>query len=108
MDYSINYICSVIGGRWVQFHADDAVGQLLLDSRRLIFPASSLFFALRGPRRDGGRFVESLYKGGVRNFVVSDDWRAGVADAGLAGMPEANVTSVADTLVALQALAAAH
>ena len=101
MDYSINYIFSVIGGRWVQFHADDAVEQLLLDSRRLIFPASSLFFALRGPRRDGGRFVGELYKRGVRNFVVGNDWRS-------IDLPEANIIAVEDTLVALQALAAAH
>jgi hypothetical protein len=59
-----------MGGRWQQFHADDAIGQLLLDSRRLIFPATSLFFALKGPTRDGGRFVEELYKRGVRNFVL--------------------------------------
>lgn len=122
MEYSINYIYSVIGGRWVQFHADDAVGQLLLDSRRLIFPASSLFFALKGPRRDGGRFVAELYKRGVRNFVVGGDWGAAVAGAGgadvrdaagldarlAAEMPEANIIAVDDTLAALQALAAAH
>jgi len=125
MEYSIKYICSVIGGRWVQFHADDAVGQLLLDSRRLIFPASSLFFALKGPRRDGSRFVSELYKRGVRNFVVGGDWAAAAAagsgaagltrpDAagpglpGRADMPEANIIAVDDTLAALQALAAAH
>lgn len=121
MEYSIKYICSVTGGRWVQFHADDAVGQLLLDSRRLIFPASSLFFALKGPRRDGSRFVAELYKRGVRNFVVGGDWGAALAAAGsglpvpaagaVAGpieMPEANIIAVDDTLAALQVLAAAH
>src|SRR6185437_13105344 len=135
MEYSVRYICSVVGGRWVQFHADDAVGQLLLDSRRLIFPASSLFFALKGPRRDGSRFVAELYKRGVRNFVVGGNWGAasapgpvvgaGLSESDAAGlglpgaalradaawaaeMPEANIIAVDDTLVALQALAAAH
>lgn len=101
MDYSIKYICSTIGGRWVQFHADNAVEQLLLDSRRLIFPASSLFFALKGPRRDGSKFVEELYRRGVRNFVVDAAYVLG-------DLPEANVIVVEDTLAALQALAAAH
>lgn len=102
MEYSIRYIGQVIGGQWLQFHADDAIGQLLLDSRRLIFPASSLFFGLKGPRRDGGRFVGELYKRGVRNFVVQRDWEV------LAGMPDANILVVDDALAALQRLAAAH
>jgi alanine racemase len=101
MDYSIKYICDVTGGRWRQFHADDAVGELLLDSRRLIFPASSLFFALKGPRRDGSRFVGELYKRGVRNFVVA-------APITLTDTPDANIIIVDDTLAALQTLAAAH
>ncbi len=125
MEYSIKYVCSVVGGRWVQFHADDAVGALLLDSRRLIFPGSSLFFALKGPRRDGERFVVELYKRGVRNFVVGASAGAvtggpgGQSAAGVGGhaagvggllaeMPEANIIAVDDTLASLQALAAAH
>ena len=119
MEYSIKYVCEVVGGRWVQFHADLAIGQLLLDSRRLIFPGSSLFFALKGPRRDGERFVAELYKRGVRNFVVQASAGAGAvgSSAGavaavpgglLAEMPDANIIAVDDTLAALQALAAAH
>jgi Alr-MurF fusion protein len=109
MEYSIKYVCATVGGRWVQFHADLAIGQLLLDSRRLIFPGSSLFFALKGPRRDGGRFVSELYKRGVRNFVVGDSAAASFASAGgLSDMPEANIIAVDDTLTALQRLAAAH
>ena len=120
MEYSIKYVCEVVGGRWVQFHADLAIGQLLLDSRRLIFPGSSLFFALKGPRRDGERFVAELYKRGVRNFVVEASAGAGALADGSAGavaggvdgllaeMPDANIIAVDDTLAALQALAAAH
>ncbi len=87
MEYSIKYICEVIGGRWQQFHADDAIGQLLLDSRRLIFPTTSLFFALKGPRRDGGRFVEELYKRGVRNFVLPSDHQGSLPDANIILVP---------------------
>ena len=54
---------------------DDAEGvvieQLLTDSRKLVFPAQTLFFALPGPRRDGHEFIESLYDQGVRGFVVN-------------------------------------
>ena len=45
-------------------------GNLLLDSRKLLFPATSLFFALGGPRRSGISFIKELYEKGVHNFVV--------------------------------------
>ncbi len=46
------------------------VEQLLTDSRKLVFAAQTLFFALPGPRRDGHDFIETLYDQGVRCFVV--------------------------------------
>ncbi|HEV9036837.1 MAG TPA: bifunctional UDP-N-acetylmuramoyl-tripeptide:D-alanyl-D-alanine ligase/alanine racemase [Puia sp.] len=101
MEYSITYVNEVIGGRWIRFYADDAVSQLLLDSRRLIFPVSTLFFALKGARRDGGRYVEELYRRGVRNFVVGEGWEG-------SELPGANIIGVGDALVALQTLVAAH
>ncbi len=104
MEYSMRYIGQITGGKWLQLATDDSIGQLLLDSRRLIFPATSLFFALKGPRRDGGRFVTELYKRGVRNFVVGLDTGADV----LAGLNDANILVVPDTLAALQQLVAAH
>ncbi|HXB08505.1 MAG TPA: Mur ligase family protein, partial [Puia sp.] len=132
MSYSIRTIGEVVGGRLLQLHADDPIEHLLLDSRRLIFPATSLFFALRGPRRDGDRFMEELYRRGVRNFVVSAAGApepsgaaagqvsaagaiAAASEPGFAGaapllasMPEANIVLVEDSLVALQQLAAWH
>jgi|HubBroStandDraft_1064217.scaffolds.fasta_scaffold20328_2 alanine racemase len=101
MSYSIRNIASVVGGDFLHFRGDDPIEHLLLDSRRLIFPATSLFFALRGPQRDGGAYIEELYRRGVRNFVVMD----GVGEEGVS---DANVLSVDDTLSALQKLAAWH
>jgi len=99
MGYSIQYITGAIGGTLRQGHGDTTIEHLLLDSRRLIFPATSLFFAVKGPRRDGSRFIKELYKRGVRNFVVAQH---------LPDLPGANVIVVPDTLTALQQLAAAH
>ncbi|MBS1661369.1 MAG: bifunctional UDP-N-acetylmuramoyl-tripeptide:D-alanyl-D-alanine ligase/alanine racemase [Bacteroidetes bacterium] len=104
MSYNISTINEVIGGKLVQFSKDDAIDFLLLDSRRLIFPETSLFFALQGPRRDGGRYIAELYRRGVRNFVVS----AGAAAEQMSVMNEANIILVDDTLAALQQLAAWH
>jgi alanine racemase len=101
MSYSIRHIASVLGGEFLHFRGDDPIEHLLLDSRRLIFPATSLFFALRGPRRDGGAYMEELYRRGVRNFVVTDQVE-------VSGMEDANIVKVTDTLEALQKLAAFH
>ncbi len=45
---------------------------LLTDSRKLVHPESSLFFALNGPRRSGHLFIPNLYQSGLRYFVVSE------------------------------------
>ncbi|HUR65814.1 MAG TPA: bifunctional UDP-N-acetylmuramoyl-tripeptide:D-alanyl-D-alanine ligase/alanine racemase, partial [Chitinophagaceae bacterium] len=78
-----------------------SIGQLLLDSRKVNAAASSLFFALKGPRRDGHQFIPELYRKGVRSFVVSE-----AVDTG--SFPEADFLQVYDTLVALQSLTAYH
>jgi len=103
MKYSIRHIAEIIQGSLLQFHGDDPVEHLLLDSRRLIFPDTSLFFSLKGPRRDGRLFMEELYKRGVRNFVVEEG--VGVSGESFSG---ANIIQVKDTLAALQLLTAFH
>ncbi|MDE6265810.1 MAG: alanine racemase [Muribaculaceae bacterium] len=43
----------------------------LTDSRSLLFPAKSIFFALKTDTNDGSRYLTDLYQRGVRNFVVN-------------------------------------
>jgi len=77
------------------------IEQLLTDSRRLVFPDTTLFFALYGSRREGHEFVAELYLRGVRNFVVYETIR--VDD-----YPDANFILVKNSLRALQSLAIFH
>jgi alanine racemase len=77
------------------------VDTILLDSRKVNKPGSSLFFALGGPRRDGHQFIGELYKKGVRSFVVSKS-----PDA--SKYPGAHFLVAPDTLLALQQLAIHH
>lgn len=100
MTYTVSHIAGIIGAQ-TRIVSDTRVEQLLLDSRRVLSPPVSLFFALKGPRRDGHRFIGDLYKSGVRNFVVSDSVET-------SQYPEANFLFVPDTLSALQQLAASH
>jgi alanine racemase len=60
-----------------------------------------LFFALKGPRRDGNAFIPDLYLRGVRNFVVYQS-------PDLKDFPEANFILVENTLRAIQSLATFH
>lgn len=101
MSYSIKYIAAVTGAEFLQFRQDVTIEHLLPDSRRLIFPATSLFFALKGPRRDGHVFIADLYERGVRNFIVSNK-------PDTTPYPEANFLLVNDSVQAMQQIAAMH
>ncbi len=104
MEYTIEHIRRIVDGAYL-LRSDVAlpVEHLLTDSRRLLFPASTVFFAISGPRRSGRQFIEDLYKKGVRNFIVS----ASSAEI-FPGMDNANVIEVNDVLHSLQQLAAYH
>lgn len=99
--YTPDNIIRIIAGRFLQQGTPVTVEHLLLDSRRVIFPESSLFFALKSARRNGHHFLPDLYRKGCRLFVVSE-----AVDVSL--YPEATIIEVHHTLDALQVLAAFH
>ena len=102
MNYTIEKITTLIGARRIGT-ADATIGWLLTDSRSLCFPEETLFFALKTTRNDGHRYIDDLYRRGVRNFVVSAD------AAPLWGRLEgANFLVVPSPLAALQRLAERH
>ena len=101
MTYSVADIAVIVKGKLLCQHHNSIVTDLLMDSRRVAFPESSLFFALIGPRRNGHSFLEEAYKKGVRSFVVSEQ-------VDISRFPESDIILVKDTLDALQNLAAHH
>lgn len=94
--YTVNDVKQVINATGDVVN-NETISTLLTDSRRIIKPAGSLFFALTG-RREGVDFIVDAYTAGVRSFVVKH--RPDTV------MPDANFLVVADVLTALQALAA--
>ena len=48
-----------------------SIEHLVVDSRKVIFPKTSLFFALHGVRKDGHEYIKEAYEKGVRHFVIS-------------------------------------
>ena len=100
MSYQISHIARTINAESIIVE-DVIIEHLLLDSRKVYSPASSLFFAIEGIRRDGHQFIQELFKRGVRNFIISQEMKTGE-------YPGANFLKVPDTLAALQELAAHH
>ncbi|MBI1344295.1 MAG: bifunctional UDP-N-acetylmuramoyl-tripeptide:D-alanyl-D-alanine ligase/alanine racemase [Terrimonas sp.] len=100
-NHTISEICSVIHGKLAGENRNNIIEYLVFDSRKLYFPASSLFFALVGERRDGHAFIDEVYRKGVCCFVVSNP-------VDTTKYPNALFICVDDTLVALQQLAAYH
>ena len=100
MIYTIEKITTLIGARRIG-HADAKIGWLLTDSRSLCFPEETLFFALRSQRNDGHKYIDDLYRRGVRNFVVENDMFA-------SQHTDANFLVVPSPLEALQRLAERH
>jgi alanine racemase len=101
MGYNLVNISSIIHGKLLQVFDNSIIEHLLLDSRKIYSPSTSLFFALKGPRRNGHQFISELYNKGVKNFLISEK-------IDLTDFPDANFVLVADTLEALQRLAAYH
>ena len=99
MTYSIESITTLIGAHRIG-NAEGRIDWLLTDSRSLVFPESSLFFAIRTQKNDGHRYIPELYRRGVRCFVVSQ-----MPDN---PEPDANYLKVTSPLKALQRLAERH
>lgn len=104
MNYEIEKIASIIEGEILNINNDISINDLLFDSRLLISPESTLFFALRGQRNDGNRYIEELYAKGVRAFVVDNNTLLNE----MAPYDKATFIVVEDTLKALQKIAAYH
>ena len=100
MLYQIKHIAKLISATFLQF-ADAQIAYLVIDSRKIIFPETALFFAIEGTRRDGHNYIDEVYERGVRNFVVSQS-------IDTTKYPEANFLLVNNVLEALQLLASAH
>ena len=104
MNYTIEKITTLIGARRIGT-ADAKIGWLLTDSRSLCFPEETLFFALKSARNDGHRYIEDLYRRGVRNFVVESNSPFSIFNS---QFEDANFLVVPSPLAALQRLAERH
>jgi len=99
--YTIQHIADILPANASLPQPATVVEQLVIDSRRISFPSTTVFFALQTERRDAHIFIKEVYERGVRNFVVKTGYTTNE-------FPDANFIFVENTLCALQNLAAYH
>ena len=105
--YTIDEIAQVIGAER-KGTTEAKINWLLIDSRSLCFPEETLFFALKTEKNDGHKYIEELYRRGVRNFVVSHPTLDGGGLPMRLSLENCNFLVVKSPLKALQDLAAYH
>ena len=103
MNYTIEKIASIIEGKLIgESDKSLVIKDLLFDSRMLVMPENTLFFALKSHRNDGNKYIKELYDKGVRSFVVERMPEiVGIGD-------DAVFILVENTLKSLQKVAASH
>ena len=99
--YNVAALSEIIAIKAILKHPEQLITQLLTDSRKISDPATSVFFALKA-KKDAHQFIAPLYQLGLRSFVITQQ------GFDITAFPEANFIWVADSLAALQKLAAAH
>lgn len=98
--YSISKIAQILKAEAFLPNQNAIIRKLLTDSRTVIDPLGSLFFAIKA-QRDGHHFIANAYENGIRNFVISDS-------SYQEQYPDANFLVVENVLLAIQKLAANH
>lgn len=99
MQYKAHEIASVIKARLIGVR-DFLIRDIVIDSRTLTSPESSMFIAIKGERHNGNAFVADLYQKGVRCFLV---------DSSVQNFEEeASYLIVENTIEAFHKLAAFH
>ena len=98
---SLSDIATLLSNASIRDHR--TINYLLTDSRSLVSPQETLFFALHTTKGDGHHYIAELLRKGVRAFVVQQI-PTGLSTA----YPDASFILVEDTLKALHQVASAY
>lgn len=104
MNYTIDEIAKVTQGQlFSRNQTFDNITNVVYDSRKISFPKSSLFVALKGSQNDGHAYIQHAYEKGIRNFLVSKEIESDAIQK-----ETINFIIVDSTIHALQKLAKHH
>lgn len=100
---NIQEIAKIVNARHCQIgNGNSEISELLFDSRRLLMPERTLFFAISTERHDGHDYIAELVRKGVRNFVITKDLHD------FKEYSQCNFLQVSNSVNAMQKVAAAH
>ncbi len=103
--YTFEKIREILGGEcFGHCNPEGLIKHVLTDSRLLLVPGQTLFFALETAKNDGHRFIKPLLEKGVRFFVVGKTPESHMLNS----FPAAAFILVESPLQALQKLAVYH
>ena len=100
MNFTASDIARITGGT-LTGPGDIIVSDLVTDSRQVSFTENAAFIAIRGTNHDGHKFIDVLFKRGLRAFIVER------LPEKIDYYPDVAFIVTADTINALQLLAAA-
>ncbi|TVR82347.1 MAG: bifunctional UDP-N-acetylmuramoyl-tripeptide:D-alanyl-D-alanine ligase/alanine racemase [Chitinophagaceae bacterium] len=69
-NFTIKEIAEITNAKTFGYSHNRVIQSFLTDSRQLTDPENTLFFAWKGKRQDGHRYIQSLYEKGVRAFFT--------------------------------------
>ena len=100
-EINANDITSITGAKSFGKASNRLIKHLLTDSRKLLSPEDTLFFAIKTHTNDGHHYIKDLYTNGVRAFLVES-----LPNVSL--YPEAMFFQTNDVVGSLQSIAAHH
>lgn len=98
--YTVSRIKEILNADARLVDEQAVINYIVTDSRSVLVPENSLFFALSS-HRNGHEFIKDAYSKSIRNFVVTEKKY-------VSQYPDCNFILVNDALTALQKLATAH
>ncbi|WP_293789353.1 bifunctional UDP-N-acetylmuramoyl-tripeptide:D-alanyl-D-alanine ligase/alanine racemase [uncultured Pedobacter sp.] len=98
--YTVSKIAEILSANSKIIDGEVIIRYLVVDSRSVLVPESSLFFALSS-HRNGHEFIKDAYAKEIRNFVVTEAKY-------IQKYPDCNFLLVQDALAALQKLGVYH
>ena len=97
-------IAAILKVKPLQLHSDPVIESLLTDSRKLLIPTGTLFFAIDGPQKTAGNFIPLLYEKSVRCFITGNNFSVNEMER----FPEGNFIQTTNVLEALQEITSHH
>lgn len=102
--YTFSTFADILDVTPTQQCGDPLIEFILTDSRQLLSPASSVFFAISSKQKNATDFILPLYEQGVRSFIVPKRFSSKI----LLSCTQANFLEVENVLYALQDIVAYH